>query len=35
MTSLNAPNSSFDHHHFLDFGLMIPNPQPYLVVLLI
>ncbi len=25
---LNVPNSFFDHHPLLDFGLMIPNPQP-------
>jgi len=28
VAALNVPNSSFDHHHLLDFGLMIPNPQP-------
>jgi hypothetical protein len=25
---LNVPNPSFDCHHFLDFGLITPNPQP-------
>jgi len=25
---LNAPNPFSDHHHFLDFGLIIPNPKP-------
>jgi hypothetical protein len=34
MTNLNVPNSSFDHHCLLDFGLMIPNPQPCLMVLM-
>jgi hypothetical protein len=28
MIGFNVPNPSFDHHHFLDFGLITLNPQP-------